>query len=164
VSAVGRSVYSDTFHIYGNSNKRYSKRHLVKEKITLNCSYSTTISSIFHHLTFQKSVSDSNLVQFTVRTVHLVQFTVRTVHLVQFTVRTVHLVQFTYVPCILYSLLYVPCILYSLLSRPTNTEHTYTNNILYIVNIPTRFDASASFSGSLILLLCYESLKVMQKH
>jgi len=29
--------------------------------------------------------------------------------------------------------MYVPCILYSLLSRPTNTQHIFINNVLYIV-------------------------------
>jgi len=36
-----------------------------------------------------------------------------------------------------------------------NNKYTiYINNILHIVSIPTYFDASASSSGSLILLLC----------
>jgi len=29
--------------------------------------------------------------------------------------------------------MYVPCILYSLLSRPTNAQHTYIKNTVYIV-------------------------------
>jgi hypothetical protein len=41
----------------------------------------------------------------------------------------------------------------SLLSRPTNAQHIYINNILYIVNTPTCFDKPASSSASLILLL-----------
>jgi len=54
--------------------------------------------------------------------------------------------------------MYVPCILYSLLSRPTNAQHTsiyvYINNILYNVSTPTCFNASASSSGCLNLVLC----------
>jgi len=50
--------------------------------------------------------------------------------------------------------MHVPCILYSLLSRSTNAQHIYINNILYIISTPTYFNASASSSGSLILLLC----------
>jgi hypothetical protein len=45
--------------------------------------------------------------------------------------------------------MYIPCVLCSLLSRPTNAHYLYTNNILYIVSTPARFDASASSSGSL---------------
>jgi len=43
---------------------------------------------------------------------------------------------------------------HSLSSIPTNAQHIYIyiNNILGIVNTPTCFDSSASFSGSLILL------------
>jgi hypothetical protein len=33
------------------------------------------------------------------------------------------------------------CILHSLLCRPTNAQHTYINNILYIVSTATCFDA-----------------------
>ena len=33
----------------------------------------------------------------------------------------------------------VPCILYSLISRPTNAQHIYINNILYIISTPTCF-------------------------
>jgi hypothetical protein len=40
-----------------------------------------------------------------------------------------------------------------LLYRTTNAQHTHINNTLYIVGSPTWFDASASSSGSLILLL-----------
>jgi len=36
-----------------------------------------------------------------------------------------------------------------LLSRPTNAQHMYIKNILYVVSTPTRFDASASSSGVL---------------
>jgi len=43
---------------------------------------------------------------------------------------------------------------YYLLSRPTNAQHTYTNNILYIITTPTRCSASVSSSGSLNLVLC----------
>ena len=50
--------------------------------------------------------------------------------------------------------MYVPCILYNLLSKPTNAQHIYINNILHIVSIPTCFNASASSSGSLNLVLC----------
>jgi hypothetical protein len=49
-------------------------------------------------------------------------------------------------------LMYVPCILYSLLSRPTNAQCIYIK-IFYIIST-TCFTASASSSGSLILLLC----------
>ena len=41
----------------------------------------------------------------------------------------------------------------SLLSRPTNAQHIYINNILYIVNTPTCFDKPAASSGSFILLI-----------
>jgi hypothetical protein len=40
----------------------------------------------------------------------------------------------------------------SLLSRPTNAQHTYIKNILYVVSTPTGFNASVSTAGSLILL------------
>ena len=36
-------------------------------------------------------------------------------------------------------LMHVPCILYSLLSRPTNAQHIYSNNILYIESTPACF-------------------------
>jgi len=42
-------------------------------------------------------------------------------------------------------LMYVPCILYSLLSRPTNAQHIYIYNILYIVSTATCFDTSTSY-------------------
>jgi hypothetical protein len=42
----------------------------------------------------------------------------------------------------------------SLLSRPTNAQHIYINNILFIVNTPTCFNKPASSSGNLFLLLC----------
>jgi hypothetical protein len=32
-------------------------------------------------------------------------------------------------------LMYVPCILYSLLSRPTNAQHIFVNNIIYIYTL-----------------------------
>jgi hypothetical protein len=41
-----------------------------------------------------------------------------------------------------------------LLSRTTNAKHIYINNTLHTVSTATCFDASASSSGSLILLLC----------
>ena len=38
-------------------------------------------------------------------------------------------------------------ITFSLLSRPTNAQHTYINNIVYIVSTATCFDAPTSSSG-----------------
>jgi len=52
-------------------------------------------------------------------------------------------------------LMYEPCILYSLLSRPTNAQYIYMFIYLCIVSTPTCFNASASSSGILILLLGY---------
>ena len=54
-------------------------------------------------------------------------------------------------------LMYILCIMYSLLSRPTNAQHIYIyiNNISHYVSSPTCFNATASSSGSLILLFCY---------
>ena len=40
-------------------------------------------------------------------------------------------------------------------NRPRIYIYIYINNMLYIVSTPTYFDASASYSGSLIILLCY---------
>jgi len=45
--------------------------------------------------------------------------------------------------------MYVPRILYTLLSRPTNAQHIYINNILYIVSTLVYFNATASSSGIL---------------
>jgi len=39
-------------------------------------------------------------------------------------------------------------------NKCTTHTHTYINNIIYIISTPTRFAASASSSGSLILLQC----------
>ena len=39
-------------------------------------------------------------------------------------------------------LMYVPRVLNSSLTRPTNAQHIYTNNILYIVSTSRCFDAS----------------------
>jgi hypothetical protein len=41
----------------------------------------------------------------------------------------------------------------NLLSRPTNAQHIYINNILYIISMPTCFKESAAPSGSLDLVL-----------
>jgi hypothetical protein len=49
--------------------------------------------------------------------------------------------------------MYVPCILYSLLSGPTNAQHIYVINNLYVINIATCFKANLSSSGSLKLVL-----------
>jgi hypothetical protein len=57
-------------------------------------------------------------------------------------------------------LMYLPCITYSLLFTPTKAQHiyiyTYINNILYNISTATRFNTSASSSGSFILLFCYK--------
>jgi len=42
-----------------------------------------------------------------------------------------------------------------LLSRPTNAQHIYINNILYIVSTPTCSDAPALSSWSTVLLRCW---------
>jgi hypothetical protein len=52
-------------------------------------------------------------------------------------------------------LMYVLYILYSWLYRPTNAQHTYINNILYIVSTATCFDASTSYTVSLKHVLCW---------
>ena len=51
--------------------------------------------------------------------------------------------------CTIFFSMYVP---YSLLSWPTNSQHTYINNILYTVSTATRFNASVSSSRSLKLV------------
>jgi len=61
-----------------------------------------------------------------------------------------------------YILMYAPGILYSLLSRPTKAQHTYINNILYIVSIPICFDASASSSGSLLSFYFAKVIKIIK--
>jgi len=50
--------------------------------------------------------------------------------------------------------MYVPCILYSQFIIQNQQMHNiYINNMLYIVRTATRFNASASSSGSALLKL-----------